>query len=340
MRSNDSKQNSCKAKMKDGVRATIRSLATSCGLALGLFMFMGGASPAYAAFPNHPIDFIVPWGAGGGADLLGRTASKIMAESLKVSLPVINVPGADGMVGMTKLLTSPADGYSMAVLIGDTYALVAKEHPPFTLDKVIPLAIMIQQPSGYWVNASGPYKTWADLEKAAKEKTLTVAVTGFGSADDITTRYLASKGLKFESVPYASPGLRYSSILGGNSDVLYEQTGDVRSYFDSGKIRPLLFFYPHPVNIPAFAKVPVSSQLGYDVTLPQFRAIVVRAGTPPDRVKILADALAQVAKSPLFKTYLDQQYADPNSYVPLAGAHDFMDNWLKQAKDVIARSKK
>ena len=306
---------------------------TFCTLALVALMPL-----AHAAFPDHPINFIVPWGAGGGADLLARTSSKIMEKGLGVSLPVINVPGADGLVGMTKLLTSPADGYSMAVLIGDTYALLTRKNPPFTLDQIIPLAIMIQQPSGLWVNAKGPWKTWDDVVAAAKKKTLTVAVTGFGSADDISTRYLKSKGVDLQSVPFAEPGMRYSSILGGNADIVYEQTGDVRSYFDSGKMRPVLFFYPHRVQIPAFANVPVSKELGYDVTLPQFRAIVVRAGTPPDRVKQLADALAQVAKTPEFKAYLAQQYADPNSYLDMPSSLTFMQGWLKQAEDTLSRS--
>ena len=303
---------------------------TLCTIALGALLPM-----AHAAFPDHPINFIVPWGAGGGADLLARTSSKIMEKGLGVSLPVVNVPGADGMVGMTKLLTSPADGYSVAVLIGDTYALLTRKNPPFTLDQVIPLAIMIQQPSGYWVDANGPWKNWDDLVKAAKKKALTVAVTGFGSADDITTRYLKAKGIDLQSVPFAKPGQRYSSILGGNADVLYEQTGDVRSYFDSGKMRPLMFFYPHRVQIPAFANVPVSKELGFDVTLPQFRAIVVRAGTPPDVVKQLADALQQVAQTPEFKAYLAQQYADPDSYIGRQGAPAFMQSWLKQAEDTL-----
>ena len=306
---------------------------TFCTLALVALMPL-----AHAAFPDHPINFIVPWGAGGGADLLARTSSKIMEKGLGVSLPVINVPGADGLVGMTKLLTSPADGYSMAVLIGDTYALLTRKNPPFTLDQIIPLAIMIQQPSGLWVNAKGPWKTWDDVVAAAKKKTLTVAVTGFGSADDISTRYLKFKGVDLQSVPFAEPGMRYSSILGGNADIVYEQTGDVRSYFDSGKMRPVLFFYPHRVQIPAFANVPVSKELGYDVTLPQFRAIVVRAGTPPDRVKQLADALAQVAKTPEFKAYLAQQYADPNSYLDMPSSLTFMQGWLKQAEDTLSRS--
>jgi tripartite-type tricarboxylate transporter receptor subunit TctC len=315
---------------------TARALARLCPLALALAVGVGTAQ-AQEKFPDHPINFIVPWGPGGGADLLARTSGKIMSQDLGgVSFPVLNVPGATGQTGITKLLNSPADGYSLAVLIGDTYSLLAGPHPGFTADQVIPLAIMIQQPSGYWVNTQSKWHTWQDLAATAKQQTLKVAVLGFGSADDITTTYLDKKGFKFEPIPYAEPELRYTSILGGNADMLYEQTGDVRSYFDGGKIRPLIFFYPHRLSIPQFANVPVSKELGYDVTLPQFRAIVVKGGTDPARVKILADALAKVAQNPEFKAYLDQQYADPDSYVPMDKARAFMNSWLGQAKDILA----
>jgi tripartite-type tricarboxylate transporter receptor subunit TctC len=296
-------------------------------------------APAQAKYPDHPINFIVPWGPGGGADLLARTSGKIMSKDLGVSFPVLNVPGATGVVGMTKLLNSPADGYTLAVLIGDTYSLLSSSHPPFTENQVIPLAIMIQQPSGYYVNVNSPWKTWADVVKTAKERTLKVATLGFGSADDITTTYLKNKfGLKFDEIPFAKPGLRYTSILGGSADLLYEQTGDVRSYIDGGKIRPLIFFYPHHLDIPIFKNVPIGGEFGYKIQLPQFRSIVVKAGTPPDRIKLLANELRKVAQTAEYKAYLKNQYADPNSYVPMDGARKFMDTWLADAKKFRAEA--
>src|ERR1700735_5139229 len=186
--------------------------------------FTAGNANAQAKYPDHPINFIVPWGPGGGADLLARTSGKIMSEDLGVSLPVLNVPGATGQTGITKLLNSPADGYSLAVLIGDTYSLLAGRHPGFTADQLIPLAIMIQQPSGYWVNTQSQWHTWQELAATAKQQALKVAVLGFGSADDITTSYLDKQGFKFAPIPYAEPELRYTSILGGNPAVLYEKT--------------------------------------------------------------------------------------------------------------------
>ncbi len=318
------------------MRSTTRNFSLLLAVTISVALFGGNA--AAADYPDHPINFIVPWGPGGGADILARTAGKIMSQDLGVSAPVINVPGATGMTGMTKLLNSPADGYTLAVLIGDTYALLAGPHPAFNPGDVIPLAIMIQQPSGLWVNTNSPWKTWDDLVKTAKERALKVAVLGFGSADDITVNYLKTKGLKLDAIPYAKPGLRYTSILGSNADVLYEQTGDVRSYFDGKKIKPLIFFYDHRLTIPQFANVPVGKEFGYDVTLPQFRAIVVKAGTDPGIVKRLSDELAKVAQSAEFKAYLEQQYADPNSYVPMDKAREFMDSWLVQAKKFRAET--
>ena len=73
-------------------------------------------------YPSRPVEFIVPWGPGGGADQLARRVSKLLEADLKVSIPVINVPGATGNTGMTKLLSAPPDGHSMAIFIGDTLA--------------------------------------------------------------------------------------------------------------------------------------------------------------------------------------------------------------------------
>jgi len=306
--------------------------------AVGLIATTFGLCPAQAEYPDHPVNFIVPWGPGGGADLLARTTGKIMAKDLGASFPVINVPGATGMVGMTKLLTSPADGSSLAVLIGDTYSLLSGPHPAFTEDQVVPLGIFIQQPSGLWVNANSPWKTWQQFVDAAQKKTMKVAILGFGSADDITVNYLKTKGLKLEGIPYGEPDLRYTSILGSNADALYEQTGDVRSYFDGGKIRPLIFFYPHRLDIPQFSNVSVGNEFGYDVELPQFRSIVVKAGTDPAIVKKLAVELGKVAQTGEFKDYLKSQYADPNSYVPMDKARVFMDAWLKEAKKFRAET--
>ena len=310
--------------------------AAMCLLAAAVSGSAGGAR-AQDAYPSRPITFVVPWGPGGGADQLARISSKLMEPVLKVSLPVINVPGATGQTGLTKLLSSPADGYSIEVMTGDTFPLFAGAHPRFKLDQIIPLAIMIQQPSGFFVNANSPWKTWDDVKAAAANKELKVAVTGFGSPDDMTVNYFRGKGLKLQAVPFPEPGLRYASVVGGQSDLMYEQAGDVRSFIDGKQIRPVMFFSAKASA--AFPDVPFSKKLDYDVTLPQFRVIIVKAGTDPKVVAKLSDVLATVAKESEYGAYLKQQLGEPDSYVAGAAATTFMKDWLKEATELASAKK-
>ncbi len=303
----------------------------------GSFIALPANGYAEEKYPDRPVTFIVPWGPGGGADQLARTGGKLLEPELGVSLPVINVPGATGQTGLAKLLSSPTDGYSLGVLTGDTFALFASPTARFKLDEMIPLGIMIQQPSGFYVKIDSPWKTWDDVLKAAKEKELRVAVTGFGSPDDITVNYFRKLGLKLQSVPFPKPGLRYSSIVGGQSDLLYEQAGDVRGFLDGKQIRPVIFFSTKPFGL--FPNIPYSAKLGYNITLPQFRALILRAGTSPAVVATLSKAVDKLAKSPEYADYIKQQYGEPDSYVPAKGALPFMHKWLEDAKKLLADTK-
>ncbi|RPH66507.1 MAG: tripartite tricarboxylate transporter substrate binding protein [Burkholderiales bacterium] len=295
--------------------------------------YLGIAAPAALAqdkYPSRPVEFVVPWGPGGGADAVARKAGKMLEESLKTSFPVINVPGATGRTGLNKMLSAQADGYTISVMTGDTFGLLADPQANWSLDQLVPVAIMIRQPSAFMVAENGPIKSWADLEREAKARPIKVAVTGFGSPDDMTVNYFARRGMKLVSVPFAKPGERYSAILGGHADVLYEQPGDVRSFIDNKQMRPVILFGEK--RHPAFANVPVSKELGFDITMPQFRMITVKAGTDPAKVKLLSDELEKVAKSADFAKYLEDQLADADSYVSTKDALPFLRGELEAMK--------
>ncbi len=289
-------------------------------------------------YPSRPIEFIVPWGPGGGADQVARKAGKIMEEDLHTSFPVVNVPGATGNTGMAKLLAAPADGYSISVMTWDTYALLATTPSTrWSLKDIIPVALMIKQPSAFMTAANGNLKTWPDVEREAKTRALKVAVTGFGSPDDITVNYFIGKGLKLISVPFANPGERYTAVLGGHADLLYEQLGDVRSFIDSKQIQPVIVFSEKRFDV--FPNVPASKELGYDITLPQRRAVIVKAGTDPAKIKVISDALAKVAASAEYKQYLKDQYASTDdSYFPAQQAQKVMEEDLDQMKRIAAQT--
>jgi len=293
------------------------------------------ASPgafAQEKYPSRPIEMVVPWGPGGGADQLARLTGKLIEPGLGVSIPVVNVPGATGGTGMAKLLAAPADGYSMAIYIADSHALLAGPDARWKSEDITPVSVMIQGPSFLFVADNSRFKTWADFEKEAKAKpgTLKVATLGFGSVDDFTLKYMESKGVKVIQVPFSKPSERYVSILGGHADALYEQAGDVGQFLKSKQMRPLIIFGKE--RHPAFKDTPSSYELGYEVALPQFRSIVVRAGTPPERVKALSAALSKVAATPEFKKFLEDQFAAPDSYIDASKAGAFVKEQLEDMK--------
>jgi tripartite-type tricarboxylate transporter receptor subunit TctC len=276
-------------------------------------------------YPSRPIEFIVPWGPGGGADQVARKSSVLMEKDLKASLPVINVPGATGQTGLNKMLTAPADGYTISVMTGDTFGLLTDASTKWGLTQLVPAAVMIKQPSAFFTSAPD-LATWKDVEREAKKRPLKVAITGFGSPDDMHVNYFAQRGLKLVSVPFAKPGERYTAIIGGHADILYEQLGDVKSFLVSKKMRPVILFADS--RFPVFGDVPSSKELGYDIIINQFRAVMMRAETDPARVKVISDALAKAAATDDYKAYLVDQYADPASFIPAAGALAFLKSEL------------
>ena len=317
-------------------------LARSVHRAMGLLLASVVGLAAFAAaaqepYPSRPIEFIVPWGPGGGADQVARKSGKMMEDDLKVSFPVVNVPGATGNTGMTKLLAAQPDGYSISIMTWDTYALLATNPATrWSLKDIIPVALMIKQPSAFMTATNSNLKTWADVEREAKTRSLKVAVTGFGSPDDITVNYFVARGLKLIAVPFANPGERYTAVLGNHADLLYEQLGDVRSFLDSKQIQPVIIFSDKRYAV--FPDVPASKELGFDITLPQRRAVIMKAGTDPAKVKVISDALAKVAASPEYKTYLKEQYATDDSYFAAADAAKIMEEDLAQMKRYAAET--
>ena len=274
-------------------------------------------SPSMGAekYPDRPIDFICTWGVGGGADQMSRTIGHLAEKYLGVALPVSNISGASGNSGLANLVAAKADGYTIAVYIADTLATISSGTSRYKVSDFEWIVRTQVAPSFLFVKDDSPFKTIQDLLQYAKENPgkLKVGATGFGTVDDITLRYLATKGYKMTLLPVPKPGERYASTLGGHSEVLYEQAGDIKQYLDAKQLRPLIIF-AHKRH-PAFPDTPCSVELGFDLTLPQFRSIVAKAGTAPDRIKILAEAFKKAMDTPEWKKFADDQYLDPESYM-------------------------
>ncbi len=306
-------------------------------LALASLPFASLPALAREPYSTRPVEVIVPWGPGGGADVLGRILARWLESDLKTACPVSNFAGASGMIGLGRMVNQPADGQTLGILTGDSLMMAASGAPGFKFSDVTALAVLVRQPSGIFVPTASKYKSWQDVVKASQAKPggPTLAITGPMTADDLTLRHLASRNVSVTGVPYTKPSERYTGVLGGHVEMLYEQAGDVRAFLDSGQMRPLIFFASKRLPAP-FADVPVSAEFGYEVLLPQARAVLAKAGTEPHRLQLLKASIDRFATSPEYLKFLDQQLALPDSYMPAAQAQPFLQGEHDAMRKLIA----
>ncbi|NWF55822.1 MAG: hypothetical protein HXY45_13615 [Syntrophaceae bacterium] len=188
-----------------------------------LIIFFVSSLTAQEKYPNRPIDFLCTWGVGGGADQMARTIGHLAEKILGVALPVSNIPGSSGNTGLANLMAAKADGYTVATFIADTLGTFAAGTSRYKLSDLAFIVRTQVADSFLFVKTDSPYKNIQDLLKYTKENPgkIRVAATGFGTVDDITVRYLASKGYSMTTLPIPKPSERYASTLGGHSEVLY-----------------------------------------------------------------------------------------------------------------------
>jgi tripartite-type tricarboxylate transporter receptor subunit TctC len=314
-----------------------RTITTLAMLVLAACGLAGSGALAQEKYPSRPIDFICTWGTGGGADAMARQIGSLGQPLLGVALPVSNVPGAAGNTGMAQLLGAKPDGYTIATYIQDTLMTIPMGLARHKVDDFEWITRTQVADSFLFVKSDSPFKTIGDLLKHAQANParLRVAATGFGTVDDVSVRFLEKKGARMTTVPYPKPGERYAATLGGHAEVLYEQAGDVLQYLKAGQLRPLVIFAEK--RHPAFPDVPTTKELGIDITLPQFRGIVARKGTPPERVQAMADAFRKAMETPQWKKFAEEWYFAPDSYMGpdrfgkwVAGEVDTLDRLVKE----------
>lgn len=288
-------------------------------LAVGSLMgLMALGAHAQDKFPNRPIELVVTFGPGGGADTMGRKMSQLLEKSLGVPVPVSNVGGASGNAGLSKVLSAAPDGYTAGTLIALTVSSWASGLGTSKATDFSIAAVVQDSPSMLFVPTDSVHKTFQDFLNHAKNNpgSLKVATSGYGTQDDITLKYFAAQGYRTTNVPFANPAERYASPLGKHTDAIYEEPGDVAAFLKSNRMRPLVVF--DDVRHPAFPDVPTSKEMGFEISdLPNFRTIAVSAKTPPEVLNVLSAAVNEAMATPDWKAFCAETYTCASrSYTP------------------------
>jgi tripartite-type tricarboxylate transporter receptor subunit TctC len=251
---------------------------------------------------------IVNFGPGGGADGLGRELGKLMEPILGVAMPVANVAGASGNAGLQKVLSATPDGYTVGTLTGLSISAWASGLGKMKVNDFAFISIAQSSPSMFFVPKESRFKSYKDLlaEAKANPGKIRVATAGYGTLDDIAVKYLGTQGYKMVNVPFAKPGERYLSPLGGHSEVLFEEPGDVVQFLQSGQYRPIVVFGEK--RHPAFKDVPASAEFGHHIDLPNWRGVVTSAKVPPAVLATLNAAASKAVETPQWKKFCSETY--------------------------------
>ncbi len=295
---------------------------------------------AQEKYPSRPVEVVVTFGPGGGADAMGRKMSQLLEKQLGAPFPVSNVAGASGNAGLTKVVTSAPDGYTVGTLIALTVSAWASGLGTTKPEDFAIVAVTQDSPSMMFVPTDSPFKTYKDMLDFAKANPgkLKIATSGYGTQDDITIKYFGSKGYKMTNVPFAKPAERYASPIGRHTDAIYEEPGDVAPFLAGGQLRPLVVFDDD--RHPAFKDTPTSKELGFEIgDLPNFRTLAVSAKTSPDKIKILADAVNTVLDGAEWKKFCAENYTCASRKYTPAEAQVYVKAFQDKVKGYLATFK-
>lgn len=256
-------------------------------LLTGLLALVGGVGSSALAqdFPARPITLVVPYPAGGGADIIGRMVADAMRPVLGQPVTVTNRPGGQGTIGTAEVLRSNPDGYNL--VLSAVATLTVQPHrqdlPYNTPDDYEPIIKAANLPMVLAVLSNAPWKNAKEVIDHARANPgkLRVGTPGNGSIGHLIVASVNSKaGIRLGHVPFASGAESIPALLGGHIEVLVAHPSELLPHVQAKTVKVLATF--EEKRNPLFADAPSFREMGYDVVMGVYYPIVAPKGLPPD----------------------------------------------------------
>src|SRR6266566_168606 len=216
-------------------------------LALLVLLFVAVKVSAQEKYPDRPITIVAPFPPGGVADLTARPVAAALEKVLKNPVVVVNKTGAAGAVGMSFVANSKPDGYNLLMALSSVSIIPEADklfdrQPAYTMDQLIPIALISADPTIFVVNASRPWKSVKEFVDDAKKRPGEIS---YSSSGVYGTLHMAMEmlshgaGINLKHVPYSGAGPALTAVLGGHVDTLASGPAVVIPHLKAGKLRPL-----------------------------------------------------------------------------------------------------
>jgi tripartite-type tricarboxylate transporter receptor subunit TctC len=284
---------------------TITRRQAALGLALTATGFAPRGARAQVKYPNHPVRVILPFGAGGVADVTARLVAEGLSEKLGQNFVIENNPGAGGISAARTAIAAGKDGYTLTLLTNGTAISVPLfNHLPFDpLKDFVPISIVGYFSCVFAVSASSPFHSLADFLKADHDKpgTINVGTINVGSTQNLTAELFKSMAkANFVIVPFRGSPDVVVGLLRNDVQMDMDFYAALKPNLDSGKVRAIATTgakrSPELPNVPT---VQESGVPGFEVTA--WNGLYAPAGTPQAIIDTLNGALREVLADPDLK---------------------------------------
>ena len=267
---------------------------------------------AQSNYPNKPINFVVPYGAGGGADSRSRQIAQKMSVILKQPIIVDNKPGAGGNIGTEFISRATPDGYTIGM--GNFAPMAVNKtlfgnlrYDPET--DITPIVLIEKGPLVLVVNPNSPYKTVQDIVAAAKSKPgiLTFSSGGIGGSHQLSAEiFEQNAGIDMIHVPYKSGSAGLTDLMAGNVTMMFDQMYSAMPSIKADKLRPIAI--TSKKRSPLLPNVPTFAEAGYPkVEVLNWQGLIAPKGTPKAIIDKLNAAANEALKDPQLRELMLSQ---------------------------------
>ncbi|TNC61820.1 tripartite tricarboxylate transporter substrate-binding protein [Rubellimicrobium roseum] len=268
------------------------------------------------SYPERQITMVVPFAAGGPTDTVGRLIGEKMSEELGQQIIVENVGGAGGTLGAAQVAEAEPDGYTILLHhIGmATSETLYRELPYETLEAFATIGLVTEVPMTVVARADFEPADMAAFVAYVKENadTITMANAGIGAASHLCGMLLMQAlDAPIVTVPYRGTGPAMTELVGGQIDIMCDQTTNTTEQIQGGTIKAYAVTTPERLDL--FPDLPTASEAGLqglDVTV--WHGIYAPAGTPQEAIDRLSSALQAALADPAIAEQLAELGTAPS----------------------------
>ena len=308
------------------------------GALLALACWSAGAQEAY---PSRPVTLIVPFPPGGVADITGRPTAAALEKVLKQPVVIANRPGAGGAVGNSLVANAKPDGYTLLMALSSISVIPEADKlfdrkPAYTLDQLVPIALITADPTILVVHPSLPVKSLKELIALAKAKSgqMSYSTSGiYGALHMPMEMFLHAANLKMRAVHTNGGGPAITILLGGHVEMTVGGPAAIASHVKAGRLRPIVTWGAKRHE--SFPQIPTFKESGYDIEYYIWAGMFAPKGTPEAVMKTVRDAVRKAVDDPDFKSQM-QKIESPIQYLD---APDFAKYWAADATRLAAAVK-